>query len=272
MARHDAKVAKAFVTMASAVTKSDLLKSGSPLLSEESNLEWDAKSGKSRQVTRVKYGILTLESRVAEQSGGDHLAAQSLLLTKLRKEWPKPFGDDQAFHDYVRRMELARDHQLTTHAWTHDELKEHLTAFICDEAKTFAEISARPLLEWIRHCVGEDEYLAVERAAPSAIKVGAGHKVDVQYPPDSTPWIGARLQNFFGQAETPKIMGGKLHLTIHLLGPNMRAIQITTDLASFWKNTYPSIRNEYLRKYPRHFWPENPMEAEPPPMRPRRGK
>ena len=128
------------------------------------------------------------------------------------------------------------------------------------------------LEEWIRYCVGEDEFEQLMALTPTQITVGRGFKVDVNYSESVPPWIAARLQNFFGQSETPKILRGMQPLTVHLLAPNMRALQVTTDLESFWKNTYPSLRNEYQRKYPRHFWPENPLTAEPPTQRPRKNQ
>jgi ATP-dependent helicase HrpB len=188
----------------------------------------------------------------------------------MLKQWPKPFASAEFFDQYLIRQRLALSQNLVGHAWDPDELKKLLIAHICDEANSFADVTARPLEEWLRHCVGEDEFTIISRFAPMSIKVGAGHRVDVHYPDQAPPWIDARLQNFFGQAETPKILDGRLPLTLHLLAPNMRALQVTTDLASFWRGVYPSLRNEYMRKYPRHYWPENPMDAEPPPMKTRR--
>ena len=159
-----------------------------------------------------------------------------------------------------------------THIWDKEELRELLVAQICDEATSFAEVSARPLEDWLRYSVGEDEFVTLQKIAPIMLTVGAGYKIPVHYSESSPPWIEARLQNFFGQAQTPKILDGRIPLTIHLLAPNMRALQVTTDLASFWKGIYPSLRNEYQRKYPRHYWPEDPMQATPPPMKPPRRK
>jgi ATP-dependent helicase HrpB len=159
-----------------------------------------------------------------------------------------------------------------THNWDRQELLGLLIEFICDSSSTYEEVLRHSLDEWIRLCVGEDEFTQLQKLAPSQITVGRGHKVQVNYTADSKPWVAARLQNFFGQSQTPRILNGSLPLTVHLLAPNMRALQVTTDLASFWKNTYPSLRNEYQRKYPRHSWPDNPMEAEPPEAPSRRPK
>jgi ATP-dependent helicase HrpB len=259
------------VTMASQIDARQLTDSPSELLVTEDIREWDEKAGKSRLFRKTTYGVLQLSSTLLrdEDAAQSPLAVDgtSHLLQQLSKTWPKPFDTSYDFDSYLVRQKLAFDSKLTDHIWNRDELFELLLSQICDEAKSFGEIAAKPLLEWIRHCVGEDEFSHLNKVAPLSITVGAGHKVKVHYSETSPPWIEARLQNFFGQASTPNIMDGRLPLTLHLLSPNMRALQVTTDLAGFWQRVYPSLRNEYQRKYPRHYWPENPMAAEPPPMR-----
>ena len=74
--------------------------------------------------------------------------------------------------------------------------------------------------------------------------------------------LAVRLQEMFGLTDTPRIAGGRVRVLLHLLAPNYRPEQVTEDLASFWANTYPSIRKELRSRYPRHSWPEDPLTAE----------
>jgi ATP-dependent helicase HrpB len=67
------------------------------------------------------------------------------------------------------------------------------------------------------------------------------------------------LQDFFGMTDGPKLAGGRIAVVLHLLAPNQRPVQVTTDLAGFWQRTYPQVRRELSRRYPRHLWPENPL-------------
>ncbi|MFO0942611.1 MAG: ATP-dependent helicase C-terminal domain-containing protein [Pirellulales bacterium] len=83
-------------------------------------------------------------------------------------------------------------------------------------------------------------------------------KFFLQYEPGSQPILAARIQEFFGWKTTPSLAGGRVPLMLHLLAPNQRCQQITNDLASFWKNTYPSVRKELRGRYPKHDWPEDP--------------
>jgi len=79
----------------------------------------------------------------------------------------------------------------------------------------------------------------------------------VQYVAGQPPWIESRLQDFFGMQAGPSVCSGRVPLTLHLLAPNQRAVQVTADLAGFWERHYPSIRRELQRRYPRHAWPED---------------
>jgi ATP-dependent helicase HrpB len=95
--------------------------------------------------------------------------------------------------------------------------------------------------------------------------------VTVQYETgDKAPWIQSRLQDFFGMSDGPRLAGGRVPLVLHLLAPNQRAVQVTTDLAGFWDRHYPALRRELMRRYPRHAWPEDPLSAQPPAQRGRR--
>jgi ATP-dependent helicase HrpB len=79
----------------------------------------------------------------------------------------------------------------------------------------------------------------------------------VHYEPDRPPWVQSRLQDFFGLRDGPKLGGEPL--VLHLLAPNQRAVQVTTDLAGFWQRHYPELRRQLMRRYPRHAWPEDPL-------------
>jgi ATP-dependent helicase HrpB len=111
---------------------------------------------------------------------------------------------------------------------------------------------------------------AIETLAPARIMLAGGRSVPVHYQAAAPPWIESRLQDFFGTSAAPAIGGGRVPLTIHLLAPNGRAVQVTRDLAGFWRQHYPALRRELGRRYPKHAWPEDGATARPPPPGPRR--
>jgi ATP-dependent helicase HrpB len=98
----------------------------------------------------------------------------------------------------------------------------------------------------------------LDEIAPERIKLPRGRSVVVHYEPDKPPWIASRLQDFFGMSETPAVARGAVRLVVHLLAPNQRPVQMTSDLAGFWERLYPQVRKELSRRYPRHAWPEVP--------------
>lgn len=95
---------------------------------------------------------------------------------------------------------------------------------------------------------------------PEFLQVPSGSRLRLDYS-GPHPSVEVRLQEVFGLNETPKIAGGKLPLTLVLLGPNYRPVQVTQDLASFWKTAYPEVRKEMRARYPKHSWPDDPLSA-----------
>jgi ATP-dependent helicase HrpB len=106
------------------------------------------------------------------------------------------------------------------------------------------------------------EQQELERIAPSHFKVASGSTIKLRYQPGEPPVLAVRIQQMFGCAETPAVNGGKLPILIHLLSPAQRPIQITSDLTAFWQTTYHEVKKELAGRYPKHYWPENPLEAE----------
>jgi len=100
----------------------------------------------------------------------------------------------------------------------------------------------------------------LDREVPDSIELPTGSRRRIDYSGDE-PALEAKIQEVFGMAATPRICGRPL--VLRLLSPASRPLQITRDLASFWKNTYPEVRKEMRGRYPKHYWPEDPLRAEP---------
>jgi ATP-dependent helicase HrpB len=107
---------------------------------------------------------------------------------------------------------------------------------------------------------------AIDRLAPTHVTVPTGSHIAVDYSDPASPALAVRLQEMFGLADTPRIAGGRVPLTVHLLSPAGRPVQVTRDLAGFWRSSYFEVRRELRGRYPRHPWPEDPW-SEPPTAR-----
>jgi len=108
-----------------------------------------------------------------------------------------------------------------------------------------------------------EQRAALDRLAPTHIEVPSGSRIAVDYSDPDAPALAVRLQEVFGWAETPRVGGGAVPLTLHLLSPAQRPVQVTRDLASFWRTTYFDVRKDLKGRYPKHYWPDDPLQAEP---------
>jgi ATP-dependent helicase HrpB len=98
--------------------------------------------------------------------------------------------------------------------------------------------------------------------APQKLKVASGSNIAIDYSNPAQPFLAVRLQEMFGTKNTPTVLNGKIKLMIHLLSPASRPMQVTQDLESFWENTYDEVKKELRGKYKKHYWPDDPLEAQ----------
>jgi ATP-dependent helicase HrpB len=141
----------------------------------------------------------------------------------------------------------------------------HALETAATQARSFAELAELDWLSLVTAELSPAQRRLLEEETPERVRLGGGRSVEVHYESGRAPFVESRLQDFFGAARGPHILGGRVPLTLHLLAPNQRAVQVTTDLAGFWERHYPAVRRELMRRYPRHAWPEDGRHAEPPP-------
>lgn len=135
-------------------------------------------------------------------------------------------------------------------------------------APFLANVSRRshlPQVDWHNALLSRLDYAQqqqLEQLAPTHIVVPTGTRIELDYSGEQ-PVLAVRLQEMFGVRETPRIAGGKMPVLVHLLSPKRSPLAVTQDLASFWNNAYKDVRKDMRGQYPKHYWPENPLEAEP---------
>jgi ATP-dependent helicase HrpB len=129
--------------------------------------------------------------------------------------------------------------------------------------KTKAELKAVDILPPLKNMLDYAQLRFVEENAPTHITVPSGSSVPLEYMEDDPPILAVKLQELFGLADTPRVAGGRVTVTLHLLSPARRPIQVTRDLANFWNSTYSEVKKELMGRYPKHPWPEDPWHAVP---------
>lgn len=204
---------------------------------ERSRLEWNRIAERVDQVDALLYDQLVIEeTRAPAQPSAE---ASQVLMGKALEAGLARFVDADALSQLTTRAALAG---ISIDA-------EAALRRLCERATSFAELADANLLEMLRPP-------RLEQSAPAQIRLSGGRQVKVHYEPGKQPWIESRLQDFFGMQATPRINGSPI--VVHLLAPNHRPVQVTTDLSGFWQRLYPQVRKELMRRYPRHKWPETP--------------
>ena len=142
---------------------------------------------------------------------------------------------------------------------------------LCVGRRSFAELRRADVLGALRGQLTWEQREAVNREAPDTVLLPSGRAARIEYRADRLPRVRARIQELFGLRETPRVAGGRVGLLFELLAPSHRPVQITDDLGSFWRHTYPAVRKILRGRYPKHAWPEDPLQALPAsrPTRPR---
>lgn len=137
-----------------------------------------------------------------------------------------------------------------------EDLRRALVEAACAHAATLKELAQADWRQAAREVLGAEAYGLLDPWAPEWVQL-KGKRATVHYGGE-TPHIESRLQDFLGMKQGPRIAGGSVPLLLHLLAPNQRALQVTTDLAGFWQRTYQELRPALSRRYPKHAWPEKP--------------
>ena len=119
------------------------------------------------------------------------------------------------------------------------------------------------MVQVLRSLLEYSQQEAVDRLAPSHLEVPTGSRIRLEYRQgNDVPVLRVRLQECFGLTDTPRVDGGRVPVLMELLSPGYKPVQLTSDLRSFWSGTYFEVRKELRRRYPKHSWPDNPLEAE----------
>jgi ATP-dependent helicase HrpB len=224
---------------------------------EESLVRWNSGRKAVEEVSSVKYGELILSETV--QVPKDRDKAARLLLENWQKSnsLSKILGGEEV-EGLLSRLSFLKTlknppafiKDLDTEIWLQSYVTDSFTQF------AFKEFAEHNLKDYLMFGTFGPQIRKLNEAVPEFITIGT-RKVPVNYSDNQPPWIESRIQDFFGMREGPKILGQ--NLTLHLLAPNKRAVQVTQDLAGFWTREYPKLRIELGRRYPRHKWPENPV-------------
>jgi len=239
-------------------------------LSETEAVAWNAETARVELTSRLCYGAVVLdESRKAAPPSPE---ASRILADAVLGVAGNTGAVTGVLASSVQvKLELLREifPERDIPAFDEAHVRTLLSA-ACEGLTSLAELTAVPMEERLRQALPPAVVSLLREATPDHVRLPGGRQVPIHYEPGKPPWIESRLQDFFGLRAGPTVGLGRVPLTLHLLAPNHRAVQVTSDLTGFWQKHYPAIRRELSRRYPRHAWPEDGATAAPPPPRPPR--
>jgi ATP-dependent helicase HrpB len=233
-------------------------------IADTTTLKFDRKTERVESVHTLAYDGLVLDQATSSSATGP--AVTQCLIAAVQDAGLDKFVDIEAVNTLRERALFAAGSDPSIQPLSQAALSNALR-HACEGKRSFAELRELPLFDYVLAELGPSARGKLALLAPESIELRSGRRLRVHYDRDKPPWVESRLHDFFGLKQGPKC--GHQALVLHLLAPNQRAVQVTSDLAGFWTKHYPEIRRELMRRYPRHAWPDDPASAVPPsPKRP----
>jgi ATP-dependent helicase HrpB len=253
------------ILLAAPVSPEELLVEHGALIERSEELAWDDEAGAVRARRVVRLGALVLEEAALRDPDPGRVA--SVLLDQVRSAGldALPWSDDA--RRLRERLAFAREWDGAGWPDVGDEallvglddwLLPHLVGMRRRDDLRRLDLGALLLarVDWSRRA-------ALDQLAPTHQTVPSGTRVRIDYADPRAPVLAVRLQELFGLEETPRVGQGRVPLVLHLLSPAHRPVQVTRDLAGFWRSSYFDVRRDLRGRYPRHHWPEDPLQATP---------
>jgi ATP-dependent helicase HrpB len=253
---------------ASAIEPEWLLELFPERIRDQTSLSFDKKTERVNALQVLSYEGLTLDSAAHKDVTGPEVS--EVLAAAAREHGLDKFVDLDAVQTLRERSQFAAkvDPRLTPLSGTTEEIAYAALLSAAEGKKSFGELRQGSMHDYVMMQLDPNMLPRLAALAPEHVSLPQGRRLRVHYERDKPPYVESRLQDFFGMREGPKC--GEQAIVLHLLAPNQRPVQVTTDLAGFWQRHYPDIRRELMRRYPRHAWPEDPVNATPPPPKPPR--
>ena len=229
----------------------------------EREVTWDATRETVRAVERERSGALVLRERPLRDVPEE--AVTDALLGAVRGAGVDALPWSDGARALRARLAVAHTILPDTYAPMDDAaLEATLDAWlrpVIGGVRKLADVARVDLGAALLGPLAWSARTALDRLAPTHVEVPSGSRIAIDYADPSAPVLAVRLQEVFGLAETPRVGDGRVPLTIHLLSPAHRPVQVTRDLASFWRTGYFEVRKDLKGRYPRHPWPDDPLSA-----------
>ncbi|WP_288903359.1 ATP-dependent helicase HrpB [uncultured Sneathiella sp.] len=265
IAELDGKGREARIDLAAPISIADIEANFVDQIVSTRRVYWDEKKARVVAVTERKLGALVLASRRIKDPAPEEI--ETALLNALRGKELKelPWNSDSL--SLIERVNFAKYHDADE-GWPdlslsglEKTLEDWLLPYLAGLG-SLADLQRLNLLDVLKNLMSWEQQTRLDTFAPATITVPSGSHIRLDYSNPEMPVLAVRLQEIFGLDNVPKVADGRVAVSVHLLSPARRPVQITQDLASFWRNTYTDVKKDLKGRYPKHYWPDDPMQAE----------
>jgi ATP-dependent helicase HrpB len=263
IAESDGQVPEARVWLAAPLATDDIESDFHDQILEESIVEWDDHEG-VRAFRERRLGAIVL-SRKVERDPHPALVAKAVV-GAVRRLGLGVLPWSEGAVRVRERMAFLHEHDGTWPDVSDAALTESLLDRLHDalgRIRSSREFRSVDVTMALLGLLSGEQRRLMDRLAPTHFDAPTGSRVPIDYSDPRAPGVSIRLQEMFGTRETPTILGGRVALTLHLLSPAQRPVQVTRDLAGFWRTSYFDVRKDLRARYPKHSWPEDPLDAHP---------
>ncbi|MBI1373258.1 MAG: ATP-dependent helicase HrpB [Phycisphaera sp.] len=239
--------------LASAVTVDTLIDLHPQRVSQRKRAVWDAERLAVEQADETLYDGVVIDC--TQRPDADPAVAAEMLVERITSGELRLERWDDGVEQWLARVRCVAawfpERGLIT--YSDDDLRVILHELV-DGATRWSQVRDRPVLDALRNALSWDDTQFVEKNAPTRLDLPSGYKMPVTYEAGAPPKGRAKIQQLYGLTDTPRVAAGRVAVTLEILAPNYRPVQVTTDLASFWANMYPELKKELKRRYPKHEW------------------
>ena len=252
------------IYLAAALQRSTLEAQFGDQIKRSERVEWDSREARVRASRELRLGALVLEERLLDKPDPEQMVAA--MVQGIRELGVASLPWSKTAESWRQRVQFLHRHAPAEWPDLSDEallqtLEQWLAPFLTGISRR-DHLQRIDLMAALNTLVPWDKQRQIDAQAPTHLTVPTGSQIALDYSNDP-PVLAVRLQEMFGATETPRIANGEVAVLLHLLSPAQRPVQITQDLAGFWRSSYFDVKKELKGRYPKHYWPDDPLQAEP---------
>ncbi|NBC85297.1 MAG: ATP-dependent helicase HrpB [Bacteroidetes bacterium] len=253
------------IFLAAPISKDDLTSYFPGHMETDTHIAWDAGARRVRAREQTRLGAIILKDGPVEHPDAEAMA--DAMLDGVREhgldllKWTKKARQLQERISFLHHH-IGEEWPDVSDAALMDHLNEWLKPHVYGMRRA-EELNSLHVTQLLNELLTWDQRNELDELAPTHVTVPSGSRRPIDYSDPDAPVLAVRLQEMFGQTQTPRVAGGRVPLTIHLLSPAQRPVQITQDLENFWDHTYHEVAKDMRGRYPKHYWPEDPYSATP---------